>query len=436
MKKRYVIDGRWFLAVLVTMLGLAARPSPAAAQAQIIQSFTLREIVALPIAGRDGEWVMYLFPGSPYPFGNLGAGFAVDQVCFPSDFGGVFLSAGQGFGDMVALTPTGSPFAAGEVDPTGRTELCNPEADDVWWFAYGNSLNNSPLLAGRFFGNDDEIQSAACDTVPTPREGIFFLERRSADRQVFDLACENRDPNFPLRLGTALICSFTNTWLDSVGQNLQPLLRSCERYLTCTSAPVGPVVARGLGCGQPTPPPGGSTASVSVSVTNATGGQPLSGAAVSFPGGPTQTTDAAGTTIFTNVPAGAPITFTATASGFAPGSAAVTPIAGSTTPLTIPLAPVVTCNDTQVAGGDTPDTRVVDLGQTAGTFQFDFETFSQADQIVVSYEGGILFDTSCVGAGGTQPLSYSGSSTGVTVQVFPNCAGGTGTQWTYTVHCP
>jgi parallel beta-helix repeat protein len=32
MKKRCVIDGRWFLAVLVTMLGLAARPSPAAAE--------------------------------------------------------------------------------------------------------------------------------------------------------------------------------------------------------------------------------------------------------------------------------------------------------------------------------------------------------------------------------------------------------------------
>jgi hypothetical protein len=178
---------------------------------------------------------------------------------------------------------------------------------------------------------------------------------------------------------------------------------------------------------------------VSVSVTAATtDGQPLSGVSVSFPGGPTQTTDAAGMTTFTDVPAGIPIVFSATASGFVAGSATVTPVAGSTTPVTIPLAPVVTCTDTQIPGGDTPDTRFVELGQTAATFQFDFETFSQADQIIVSYEGSTLLDTGCVGTNGTrsQPLSYSGSSTGVTVQVIPNCAGGTGTQWNYTARCP
>jgi hypothetical protein len=33
-------------------------------------------------------------------------------------------------------------------------------------------------------------------------------------------------------------------------------------------------------------------------------------------------------------------------------------------------------------------------------------------------------------------LSYSGGSTQVRVQVTANCAGGTGTSWNYTVHCP
>ncbi len=47
-----------------------------------------------------------------------------------------------------------------------------------------------------------------------------------------------------------------------------------------------------------------------------------------------------------HVPAGAPIAFTATAAGFAPGSAALPPLAGSTTPRMVPLAPVVTCHDT------------------------------------------------------------------------------------------
>jgi hypothetical protein len=46
---------------------------PAAAQAQFIQWLTLREIVVQSaIAGRDGIWGAYIFPGSPYPFGNLG----------------------------------------------------------------------------------------------------------------------------------------------------------------------------------------------------------------------------------------------------------------------------------------------------------------------------------------------------------------------------
>src|SRR5262249_38249780 len=46
---------------------------------------------------RTGSWEIYSFPGSPFGF-NLGTGFSVGQVCQPSGSGGVFLSAGQGFG--------------------------------------------------------------------------------------------------------------------------------------------------------------------------------------------------------------------------------------------------------------------------------------------------------------------------------------------------
>jgi hypothetical protein len=94
------------------------------------------------------------------------------------------------------------------------------------------------------------------------------------------------------------------------------------------------------------------------------------------------------------------------------------------------------CGQTQVAGGDTPDTRLIDLGNIGGTFRFDFQTFSQEDRMIVSYEGRTLFDTGCVGASGSVLLEYHGSSTKVNVQVIPNCAGGTGTAWNYTVHCP
>jgi len=96
----------------------------------------------------------------------------------------------------------------------------------------------------------------------------------------------------------------------------------------------------------------------------------------------------------------------------------------------------VPCGQVQVAGGDTPDTRLIDLGNIGGTFRFDFQTFSQKDRMIVSYEGRTLFDTGCVGTSGSALLSYSGSSTKVSVQVILNCAGGLGTAWNYTVHCP
>jgi hypothetical protein len=347
-----------WLAVVVWSAALCAE---AHGQATVFQYLTLREMSS---PGRDGVIAAYIFPGSPYPFGNLGEAFSVGSICAPGPGPnqGVWLSAGQGFGDMVAYTPTGSPFLAGQVDPIRKTELCNPlDTDDTWWFAYGNSLNISPLLAGRFFGNDDELQIPACTFLPTPEEGILFLERRSADRQVSDLSCINRDAGFPLRVGTVLLCSFTNTWLDPAGQNIQPILESCERYLACSNVPFGGNVARGLGCGQPSTPP-----------VVPPGGQP----------------------------------------------------------------PVVQCSTTNNQGGDAPDTRLVELAKTAGTFRFDFDTEVQQDQIIVSYEGRVLFDTGCVGTSGSQQLPYAGTTTQVQVQVIPNCAGGTSTRWSWTAHCP
>jgi hypothetical protein len=97
---------------------------------------------------------------------------------------------------------------------------------------------------------------------------------------------------------------------------------------------------------------------------------------------------------------------------------------------------VAQCSATQNAGGDVPDTRTIELGKTAGTFAFAYETYSQEDQIIVRYMGGTLFDTGCVGANGTRSLSYAGTSSQITVQVIPNCKGGSGTSWNYTVSCP
>ena len=94
------------------------------------------------------------------------------------------------------------------------------------------------------------------------------------------------------------------------------------------------------------------------------------------------------------------------------------------------------CSSTQNAGGDTPDTRTIELGKTAGTFDFSYQTYSIEDQILVKYQGNTIFDTGCVGASGTKTLTYAGSSTQIVVQVLPNCKGGSGTAWDYTVACP
>jgi hypothetical protein len=96
------------------------------------------------------------------------------------------------------------------------------------------------------------------------------------------------------------------------------------------------------------------------------------------------------------------------------------------------------CNQLNVAGFDTPETRVVELGRTSGTFTFSYDTQFQQDRMVVVYEGRTLFDTGCVGTNGTrtQTISYAGNSTQISVQVTPNCAGGFGTVWEFTVSCP
>ncbi len=95
------------------------------------------------------------------------------------------------------------------------------------------------------------------------------------------------------------------------------------------------------------------------------------------------------------------------------------------------------CGVVQVAGADAPEQHVVEMGASAGTFQFDWDTYSIPDEMVVTYQGATLFDTGCVGASGTQQIGFSGGSTQITVSVSPDCQPGTsGTGWQYTVGCP
>ena len=95
------------------------------------------------------------------------------------------------------------------------------------------------------------------------------------------------------------------------------------------------------------------------------------------------------------------------------------------------------CDEQIIPGGNTPETRRVGLGRFSGRFDFLYDTQSVEDRMIVRYEGSTLFDTGCVGTGGTltRTLSFSGRSSIVEVEVIPNCAGGFRTGWSFSVSC-
>jgi len=94
------------------------------------------------------------------------------------------------------------------------------------------------------------------------------------------------------------------------------------------------------------------------------------------------------------------------------------------------------CNEQTTAGSNSPETHSIYLGQTSGSFIFEYDTYSVPDRIQVIYEGRVLFDTGCVGKNESVSISFSGHSDVITIKVTPNCNGTTSTGWEFTVHCP
>jgi hypothetical protein len=142
---------------------------------------------------------------------------------------------------------------------------------------------------------------------------------------------------------------------------------------------------------------------------------------------------------------------TATLTGFGPveltGSRSVMPATTTTYTLaatgnggmttgTATVTVASACSSQQFAGGNAPETRTIEMGKSAGSFLFEYDTFTVPDEMIVTYEGRTLYDTGCIGASGSVILAYAGSSTKIVVQVKPNCAGDTSTGWTFTVSCP
>ena len=93
------------------------------------------------------------------------------------------------------------------------------------------------------------------------------------------------------------------------------------------------------------------------------------------------------------------------------------------------------CNEQTVAGGDTPDDRIVDIGKSRTNVTFSYETYTIKDQIDVYYMGQLVFSTGCVGANGATSILLDNNESTLRVNVIPNCAGETGTAWIYSLEC-
>jgi protocatechuate 3,4-dioxygenase beta subunit len=186
-----------------------------------------------------------------------------------------------------------------------------------------------------------------------------------------------------------------------------------------------------------------------ISGTITSNGSGLSGVTVALTGAGSSstTTDTSGNYSFTNVSNGNyTITPSLTGYSFNPVSGAVTVSNSNMTQnFTAAIIQVQACNATVVAGGDGDDTKVFNLGKTSGTISFYYDTQSVPDEIVVIYEGKTLYDTGCVGQAlnstistATVPLTYSGSSSQITVVAHGDCDNPqfSGTYWTYSLSCP
>jgi hypothetical protein len=105
-------------------------------------------------------------------------------------------------------------------------------------------------------------------------------------------------------------------------------------------------------------------------------------------------------------------------------------------PSTLECEPLAQCGTgASASGGDEGYQRTYDLGASAGTVTLNFKTYTVKDRIRVVYQGVDIIDTGCVGTSGTKSAPYSGASSRVTVVVEPNCAGGSGTVWDFSLSC-
>ncbi len=96
----------------------------------------------------------------------------------------------------------------------------------------------------------------------------------------------------------------------------------------------------------------------------------------------------------------------------------------------------IECETTAYAGSNKSEKFIVEIGNSQGAFDLSYQAYTAKDQIVIKYEDNVIYDTGCVGGKETVSVNYSGNSSEVTVEVFPNCDGTSSTKWNFTVGCP
>ena len=106
--------------------------------------------------------------------------------------------------------------------------------------------------------------------------------------------------------------------------------------------------------------------------------------------------------------------------------------------LPAPTPPTASCNAIVSHGSDQPETHTIDVSGTTGTVEFQYNTYGIEDRMTVAIDGNPVFDSGCVGTGGTlqRRISLRPGAMKVQVRIDPNCTGGTGTSRNFKLLCP
>jgi hypothetical protein len=93
------------------------------------------------------------------------------------------------------------------------------------------------------------------------------------------------------------------------------------------------------------------------------------------------------------------------------------------------------CDQEQVAGGQAGDSRIIQLTDSQGEVQINYEMYGIPDRLQVIYDGKSIVDTGPVSNSGQTRVKIQGETGQVRVILTGN-PDNSGTQWKYTLYCP